>query len=261
MSRRTQPSNADSGGGPREARPEKRSSDLLRVISERRSARTQFDPGRSVPEGAIASIIEAARWAPTPHNMQNFELVFVDDAATLKRLGRVRSRISKDFILENFRQLSFTEGELRRKGVGILGTNFPPAWRDARRLKAAVRDRRLTPLSESMNGSPSLLLVTYDPGRRAPSSEGDFLGVIGLGCVMENMWLTAQSLGIGFQILSVFGGAAVQRSVKRILGIPERLRVAYAVRLGYPLKQDSGYLRVRREADSFVHRNSYGLTD
>jgi len=232
--------------------------DAMRVMMERHSSRVAFDPKRPVARQSLDAIVEAARWAPTPHNMQNFEVVAVDDPSLIGKLGRITSRISRDFLMENFRQLSFSKEELQRKGVGILGTNFPPSWRDASRLEAAARDRTRTPLSESLNGSPALLIVLYDPSTRAPASEGDFLGVIGLGCVMENMWLAAQSLGIGFQVLSVFGGAAVQTQVKRILGIPRRLRIAFAIRLGYPLRGPSGYLRVRREPTAFYHRNGYG---
>ena len=36
--------------------------------------------------------------------------------------------------------------------------------------------------------------------RRSP---GDVLGMMSLGCVMENMWLMAESLGIRFHILAL----------------------------------------------------------
>jgi nitroreductase len=36
---------------------------------------------------------------------------------------------------------------------------------------------------------------------------------------MENMWLMAQSLGIGMQIMSVFSGTSVEEEVKRMLAI------------------------------------------
>ena len=35
--------------------------------------------------------------------------------------------------------------------------------------------------------------------------------MISLGCVLENMWLVAESLGIGFHVLSAFGGEGVER--------------------------------------------------
>jgi len=103
-----------------------------------------------------------------------------------------------------------------------------------------------------------LLIVTYDARKRAPASENDILGFMSLGCIMENMWLMAQELGIGFQIMSVFGGNSVEQDVKKILEIPEYMRIAYAVRLGYPISRPSKFLRVRREIDGFVHYNRFG---
>ncbi len=66
-----------------------------------------------------------------------------------------------------------------------------------------------------------LLIVIYDARKRAPASEGDVLGLISLGCVMENMWLMAHVLGIGFQVMSVFSGDLEEEKVKKILEIPE----------------------------------------
>ena len=77
-----------------------------------------------------------------------------------------------------------------------------------------------------LRGSPVLLIVIYDPRKRAPASEGDVLGFMSLGCVMENMWLMAQSLGISLQILSTFSGKTIEKEVKRILNIPEYLSMA-----------------------------------
>ena len=77
---------------------------------------------------------------------------------------------------------------------------------------------------------------------------------------MENMWLTAQALGIGFQIMSVFGVDSVEQDVKKILEIPEYMRIAYAVRLGYPISKPSKFLRVRRDLEEFAHYNRFENT-
>lgn len=232
--------------------------DVLKVIQERRSTRVPFDPHRSINSNDLKQIIEAARWAPTPHNMQNFEIVAVDDNELLRRIGSIRSSVSKSFVRENYRQLSFSKRELIHKKVGILGTYFPPAWRNPARFGEATRGERSSSLNDTMDGSPAILVVTYDPRKRAPASAGDFLGILGLGCVMENMWLTVQALKIGFQVMSVFGGRMVAKEVKRILGIPAQMKIAYAIRLGYPVHPPSGYLRVRRDIGSIVHHNRYG---
>ncbi len=233
-------------------------SDVLKIIQERQSTRVPFDPHRSVSRDDLKQIIEAARWAPTPHNMQNFEIIVVDDKTLLRKLGGIRSSVSESFVRENYRQFSFSKKELLHKKVGILGTYFPPAWRDPAKFDEVLGEESRSSLDDTVDGSPAVLVVVYDPRKRAPASEGDFLGILGLGCVMENMWLTAQALRIGFQIMSVFGGEKVEKEVKRVLGIPRRLKIAYAIRLGYPVHPSNRYLRVRRDVEGIVHHNRYG---
>jgi nitroreductase len=74
---------------------------------------------------------------------------------------------------------------------------------------------------------------------------------------MENMWLMAQSLGISLQILSSFAAPMVEKELKKILGIPEPLKIAYSCRLGYPVGVVK-YLRVRRDLVDFTHYNKFG---
>jgi nitroreductase len=106
-----------------------------------------------------------------------------------------------------------------------------------------------------------LLVVLYDAGRRAPASEGDALGLIGLGCVLENMWLGAEALGIGLQVLASLAGGDAEPALAKLLSIPDHMRVAFGCRLGYPLVTNSAGLRVRRDVGAFTHRNAYGHMD
>ena len=230
---------------------------LLKTIQDRRSARVPFDSQRPVEKESLRKIIEAARWAPTPHNMQNFEMILVDDMRLLEELGRIRSHTSMEFLRENYQQLSFSKKEQLKKKVGVLAAQFPASWRDPARFEEVANEGAGAPLSQIINGSPTLLVVTYDPGKRAPASEGDSLGFMGLGCVMQNIWLTAYSLGVGVHILSVFGREPEEK-VKQILHIPKEMKIAYAVRLGYPIHPPPKYRRVRRSASVLAHHNLYG---
>ena len=230
--------------------------DLLKIIQARHSTRAPFDPRKKVPAAEVKRILEAGRWAPTAHNMQNFEIIILDDKKALEAVGNITTYPSPDFIRENFEQLSMSEEELMRKKVGILGAGFPPAWRDKAKLGAAMKDRTPGTLGQTIKGSPTVLVVLYDTRKRAPASEGDVLGTLSLGCLMENMWLMAQELGVGFQIMSAFSGP-VQKDVKKVLDIPDHMAISFAVRLGYPLAQ-SRYLRVRRDVESYCHCNRYG---
>jgi len=227
--------------------------DLLKLIRERHSTRMPFDPEHPIRKEDLQQILEAGSWAPTAHNMQNYEIIVVDDKKILEELGTIKGAISEIFIRENYQQLSFSEEELLRKKVGVIATMFPPSWRTPG-VKPIVEEGRSRPFAVC----PTLLVVLYDPSKRAPASEGDFLGIISLGCMMENLWLQANSLGIDFQIISALASGPVGKEVKRIVGIPENLKIAFTVRLGYAVAPSSRYLRVRRDVEDFTHHNHFG---
>ena len=237
-------------------------SSILELIKQRQSARATFDPQRPVGNDDLAEIVEAARWAPTAHNMQNFEILIVDDPVVLKKIGQIKGSLSADFLRENYRQTSFSEKEFLQKKVGALCTDFPPDWLDMAKVDDVVR-RGPSSLEFLIRGSPTLLIVTWDPRQRAPNPGGhlttpcDDLSMMSLGCVMENMWLMAQSLGIGFTIMIFFSEKQIESDLRQALGIPEHLKIAFAARLGYPVT-NSRYIRVRRDQETFIHHNQYG---
>jgi nitroreductase len=233
--------------------------EILKIIQERHSTWVPFDREHSPTKQDLTQILEAARWAPTAHNMQNFEIIVVDDMDQLEKLGNIESRISEDFLRENYQQLSFSEEELLQKKVGILGTMFPLSWRTPGDWNKIASESEPSTLDQTIKGSPILLIVIYDAKKRAPASEGDVLGFISLGCVMENMWLEAQASGIGVQIMSVFSSDSVEQEVKKILEIPEYMKIAYALRLGYPTSmKPTKFMRVRRDVIELAHHNRFG---
>lgn len=227
---------------------------MMKIIRERHSSRGQFDPNKVVPNDKLEMILEAARWAPTAHNMQNFEIIVINDKKVIEAIGKIKTMVSEEFIRENFLQLSFSEEELKRKRVGILGNQFPAKWRDASLLDEAVKERTPAPLSYTIRGGQTIFLVIYNKRKRAPGSENDVLGFLSLGCVMENIWLMAQELGISMHIMSAFMGVEVE--LRKILGFPEYMDIGFACKLGYPILETK-QLRVRREIEEFTHLNGY----
>jgi nitroreductase len=232
-------------------------SEILKVIQDRQSARVPYDPNKQVPKESLMQILEAARWTPTAHNMQNFDIIVVDDKAVLEKIGNIKSRISEEFLRENYLQLSFSKGELIKKKTGILGSMFPPDWTDPAKITEAVKKAGPMPLNQSIRGAPTLLIVTYDSSKRAPASTNDVLGFISLGCLMENMWLMAQAQGLSIQIISSFSAPPVEAEIKKLLEIPEPMKIAFICRLGYPMSA-SKYFRVRRDKEDFTHHNEFG---
>ena len=131
-----------------------------------------------------------------------------------------------------------------------LSQTSDPKWEDIR------KDDGNSAMTRQVRTSSALLFVIYDPRRRAPASENDFLGSISLGCVMENMWLMASALGIGVQIVSSLSGDEASDEIKRMLTIPAHFGIAFTMRLGYPANEMGG-LRVRRELEDFAHHNRF----
>jgi nitroreductase len=231
--------------------------ELMQLIENRQSARGLFDPERAIPAEDIVKILEAARWTPTAHNMQNFEIVVVDDKPLLAAISEIKVPVDPTFIRENYPQLSFTEDELRRKKTGIMGTMFPKSWQTPDPdLEEIKKEDRAAYMARQIVSSSAVLFVLYEPSRRAPASEGDFLGIVSLGCVMENMWLMANSLGIGVHIVSSLSGKKVATEIAKLLNVPDKFSIAFSMRLGYPVTPVH-YLRVRRDRDDFVHHNGF----
>ena len=221
----------------------------LTLLTRRKRCRTSWPSSRrgdpsevpSIPSARYRcrtwqQILEAARWSPTAHNMQNFEILVIDASEVLAETGRHQLAGLGGIHPGELRPAVVLGGGAAAKKVGILGTMFPAAWRTpGADFEQVARESGPSFLRDTIKDSPTVLIVTYDARKRAPASEGDVLGFISLGCAMENMWLVAQSLGIGCQIMSVFSGNAVEPQVKQILAIPEHMKIAFAARLGYPV--------------------------
>jgi nitroreductase len=231
-------------------------SEVFKVIQQRHSSRVPFDPNRPIPKEKLQQILEAARWTPTGHNMQNYQIIVIDDKALLEKIGNIKSRILEEFLRDNYTQLSFSEEELRRKKVGILAAGFPPDWVNPDKISQVAEESPAIPLVNSIRGSPTLLMVFYDPTKKAPASAVDVYGFISLGCLMENIWLAATALGIGMQILSLSATVSVEKELKQLLNVPEHLKIAYTIRLGYPTVTFKP-LQVRREIKDSTHYNKY----
>jgi nitroreductase len=232
------------------------------IIRNRHSSRGGFDPQKPVAREDLQEILEAARWAPTPNNMQNFEIVVVDDPQLLKRICDIPDDLPERYLRENFEMLRFGEKELRARRSGMLAADYPDNWTDPDAWNPPSNiSAQLTHLGMTLDQHQTLLLVVYDRTRRAPGSEHDVLGHMSLGCVMENMWLTSEAMGVGMQVLTVFADGQLEQALKAILMLPPELGVGFACSLGYPLVAASNYVRVRRDLGEFVHHNRFGSTD
>ncbi|SFS18145.1 Nitroreductase [Granulicella pectinivorans] len=232
--------------------------DILATIHNRHSMRGAFDLGRPVSPETQEKILQAAQWAPTPTNMQNFEMIVVNSADQLDAIGKIPADMSEQFLRETYALLSFTETELAAKRTGMLASSFPLAWTNPEAWNPEADARsQLTFLDRTIGETPLLMFVLYDGSRRAPGSDADTVGLISLGCVMENMWLACESLGLGFHVLTVVSDGAVEKQLRSLMHIPVQMKIAFACSIGYAAQQTAPDTRVRRLLKDFVHYNKF----
>jgi nitroreductase len=101
-----------------------------------------------------------------------------------------------------------------------------------------------------------LIIALFDPTMIALAPESGRLEMISLGCVLENMWLTAHVHHLDVQVLSALGADGTEAEVKRTLAIPEPWRIAFALRVGHALSVPA-LRHDRRDPAAIVGRNRF----
>ena len=232
--------------------------DLLDIMWQRHTCRAAYNPAMAIREEDLQRILDAARWAPTAHNMQNYEIIVVDDKQRLAAIGSVEIPPADTFVRETYHSLSLSEAELLRRRTGLLAGMLPESWHEP-----AIKDDADSPahtfVGRTIRQCPTLLIVVHDARAAASTPLQAAEDLMSLGCVMQNMWLMTESLGISMQVLSSLGESVAESRVRALLDIPQHLKIAFAVRLGYPLDNSESYLRMRRKIQDFTHRNRYGV--
>jgi PPOX class probable F420-dependent enzyme len=182
----------------------RRPGELAAVVRGRRSVR-RFRPD-PVSDEQVRALLEAARWAPSPHGVQPWRFGVIRRAETRERLAR---------------EMACT-------------------WREQLRLDGqdpAVIEARLAASQERLRQAPVLLLLCLcleglerypDAGRQAAETT---MAVQSLGAAAQNILLTAWEMGLdaGWMCAPLF----CPDTVRRVLALPETLIPQALLPVGY----------------------------
>jgi coenzyme F420-0:L-glutamate ligase / coenzyme F420-1:gamma-L-glutamate ligase len=184
-----------------------RGADFPPLARGRRSVRAFED--RAVPRAALEEMLEAARWAPSPHGRQPWRFAVLTRPEAKERLAATMG--------DDWRAILAQDGE-------------PEATTDLRLAKSRQRIRE----------APALILAclylddldTYpDPDRQRAE---EVMAVQSLGAAIQNMLLAAYALGLdtGWMCAPLFSPAAARAALNLDLRlIPHALiPVGYAAR-------------------------------
>ncbi|MBO0887760.1 nitroreductase family protein [Candidatus Bathyarchaeota archaeon] len=175
---------------------------ILQGINTLRSVR-RFKPD-PVPDDVIRKILEAATRAASGSNSQPWEFVVVRDR-------KVKARLTEPML---------------RTWLARLGTGPKMIGR----MKEVYDDA--TEMLRNTENVPAIVFCCFDTNRVSKSEEVRYASILPS---VQNLMLAAHALGLG-TCLTVHGSTSTrgEPEVKKILGIPNNIKIACLVYLGYP---------------------------
>lgn len=253
--------------------------DVFDAIARRRSYRQEFR-NEPIAQSDVERLIEAARWAPSPFNVQPWELLIIRETQGKNALADLTERCIveqfKDsrFLDDNSRWIRLTEEEWKEHGDGILladHVDLPPyLLKDPKKLAPLLKNAKHLSLlghlgagrkpaetiSNLIRNSPLLMLVLMDCKKRPPGDGGRRWMSLSMGAMIQNLLLGATALEIGTQFIS----APLERQgdceqIRQIFNIPSDYEVVSLLRLGY-VKSIRGN-SVRLDSSAFVKHETF----
>ncbi len=246
------------------------------AITQRRSHRGSFQK-RPVAADDLDKLIEAARWTPSPFNVQPWELVCIQEAEGKTALADLTERAvvaqfkDGNFLDDNSRWMRLTETEWQEQGDGVLleeHVTLPKPLQDApeKLLQELLKNAKSFTLLGHLGAgkipakeialqvreAPLLMLITMNCKRFPPGEGGTRWMWLSMGMLIQNVLLAATALDIGVQFVSApLERPADREQVRQLFNIPIFHEVITLLRMGYVEKETGD--SVRLPASEFVH--------
>jgi nitroreductase len=195
---------------------------LLSIIQKRRSVRV-YKRGK-LSDQQLASILEAARWAPSGANTQPWEFVITRDR---KKMKRVRE------IYDNEWKQRKREDPVNYKGL----------------KKDYVGDVSVLVLICGDARTKQVYLTTRQPADREKLFQASIANAV------EHMMLVAASMNLGTVWVSV--REEVEPELRKLFGVPPELRLLWVVPIGHA--QSWPKAKPRRKISAFAHMEVYDV--
>jgi nitroreductase len=233
--------------------------DFKDLVKYRRSSRWLYSR-KQIPDEDLKYILEAARYAPTPHNSQPFEIIVVKDKKIIKKLSKIGFKLDKKAVDGHFFWTRFTKEEHELKKDGVQVDVLPKFVLELRNNPSLINDdnywkNAMDLYSYLVQNSAVLLYIVYNKKLKGVGPLHHLWGILSIGAVMQNIWLAANDIGISVQLIS--GQLMNPDSVKKmseILEIPSGYKLMLIFRLGYEGGNFGKYgTKIRKELKDFVH--------
>ena len=246
------------------------------AMTQRRSHRGTFQK-RAIDADDLEKLIEAARWAPSPFNVQPWELVLIQESDGKTALADLTERAVvtqfKDpkFLDDNSRWMRVTEAEWQERGDGVLlseHVTLPKPLQNApeKLLEELLKNAKSFTLlghlgagkmpareiATQVREAPLLMLVTMNCKRFPPGQGATRWMWLSMGMLIQNVLLAATALNIGVQFVSApLESAADREQIRQHFNVPTSHEIITLLRMGYV--ETEGGDSVRLQTSGFIH--------
>jgi len=196
------------------------------TIKKRRSVRKYLP--RIVPGEAVLAVLAAAGWAPSAHNSQPWSFIILENPSVKRELADV-----------------------------MADAWVADAEKDGVKVNAKMRRERV----DRFANAPALILacISMNGLRKFPDQKRQLferdLAQQSLGAAMQNLLLTAHSLGLGACWFCAPGFC--KETMRKVLGIPEAVEPEAFVIIGYSAETPS--VPSKKPLEEYCFRDMWGL--
>lgn len=173
--------------------------DVFEAIHQRRAVRQYLpDP---VSRDEIRTILDAARWAPSALNHQQWQFVVV----TGKKIGEMGESFAR--IIEEYTR----------------------NWESSRMRGSGFTREEFVRFAATYGGAPYVIVVLTDTAKTADFQRANLESA---SAAMQNLLLAATALGLGTCWMT--GPLQDEKALRHILEIPNNKEIVAVTPLGYP---------------------------
>jgi len=224
--------------------------ELKDAIYKRKTANNAF-LDKPVEELHLREIIDCANKAPSHFNSQPWDFIIITDAEVRNKIGEIAGHSMTQLMSEGkfftryAKYFRFKKEEIASQKTGIHIDQIPFILRP---FVSFLFDKNAVSIlnffripnilgndaKKIVSTSPVLLAFMLKKEEYVPGEKSGIYSLISMGAALQNIWLTATSLGMGLQFVSTPMEIPEQwDKILKILRVPDTHELMAVYRLGY----------------------------
>ncbi len=253
---------------------------LFDAIVNRKTTNTAF-ADKKVSDEHVETLIKMASHSPSHFNSQPWRFIIIEDESLIKKIARISGdsmvqlmddgRFWKQY--RKYFRFSEEEAEITKDGIHIdhLPAYLKPFAKSifseaGGKVISKFKVSRILGNDEEklVAASPILFVILLTKDEYKKDQLSGLYSVISMGAVIQTLWLTTTSLGIGMQFISTPGEIPENwKAISELVNVSEDYEMMAIFRMGYidpDIKRPSIDWKSsqRKSVDELAFKNKFG---